>query len=72
MKAALLKFVFSSAALMGDEEDVEVVAVLPVVLVTEDVSELTICVSMTGLLSVDVVAGTGVLPLAEVTIRLLS
>ena len=72
MKAALLKFVFSSAALTGDEEDVEEVAVLPVVLVTEVVSALTIWVSMTGLLSVDVVAGTEVLPLAEVTIRLLS
>jgi len=69
--AELLKLVFSSAALAGDEGDAEAVVVL-VELVTEEVSELTIWVSMTGFTRVEVTAGTAALPVDEATTRLFS
>ena len=53
-------------------EDVAGPVVLPLGVVSEVVSELTICVSMIGTERVEVVAGTVVLPLDEPTVRLLS
>jgi hypothetical protein len=49
-----------------------VVAVPAVPEVTDDVSELTICVSMAGASRVLLVAGTLVVPAADPTVKLLS
>ena len=65
-----MTLVLSVVVLTGEAEDED--EVLPVVLVTDDVSELTICVSMTGLVRVEASAGSAVLPRGVVTTRLLN